>query len=148
MHRLVHRLSRVGVEEASRWATAQAVEDPLTRFAGPPPEGEQLWRDHFLHLRGSLHGSRMAKELDVEPLRPLWEKVGRASGSDEGSITLSDKALKIFRYGGATPHPSGFACHLLPQGAKESARWQRRWMTVVATPVASTPKAVAAGEPG
>ena len=50
------------------------------------------------HLRSS--------EFATSSLRPLWEKVGRVSGSDEGSIFLSSKLPKSLGKVSATPHPS------------------------------------------
>ncbi len=49
-------------------------------------------------------------------LLPLWEKVG-PKGSDEGFLRQRPKPRG--RKGLKTPHPSGFACHLLPQGEKD-----------------------------
>jgi len=55
-------------------------------------------------------------------LLPLWEKVG-AGGARMRGVGASFAVLRLNRAaigcGGAhTPHPSGFARHLLPQGEK------------------------------
>ena len=61
-------------------------------------------------------------------LLPLWEKVPPEKGADEGS-RRDQKAIEPTEADSSspdreTPHPSGFACHLLPQG--EKGRWVER----------------------
>src|SRR5690606_20066485 len=55
-------------------------------------------------------------------LLPLWEKVGAGGARMRGvgarfAVLRLSRAI-IGRQGAHTPHPSGSACHLLPQGEK------------------------------
>jgi hypothetical protein len=54
-------------------------------------------------------------QSDSLALLPLWEKVARVSGSDEGLIALSVKQMSGQRQRDPS---SGASRHLLPQGEK------------------------------
>jgi len=52
-------------------------------------------------------------------LLPSWEKVGREAARMRGLVQhfpIVKQRIRVQQ----PPHPSGFACHLLPRGEKES----------------------------
>ncbi len=89
-------------------APQQFPEYALGHARGPPHASCLLWL-------GVSHARPSQDQRDTSSFSPRGRRWPRAAGSDEGEA-LSDARRTEAQQ---TPHPSGFACHLLPQREKE-----------------------------